>query len=1026
MENIYPGYNVPVNNDQNKNMEISSNQQFEKKNQNYQGLIQNQTQNINQKGETDFYEYKKSRIPNIQKLQQTSKNSQKNEEQSTFKDIPVTYRAHQKQIDSLGLQQGLNLNEKRRHVLSKIIGQFQNKNQNQKLETKKSMQGFGLHVKSLNGQQQQRQIIPHKYTQQQLKLMQAQRFQQYQQMIAKSHQQQNQQHNFQGRIIDKQNPNFQLDRTLALLYSQQNYQNKVIEQINEKSNLQNSTIISKENKDQFVQLLDGQYLNQNNNSSVLNKRNLRSQTYQQQPSQKQLIDNIEKSIQETQTIKNLLNQDFLKLSQQQQFQLLSQHQQLENMQNGEYDNNFYYQNCSDDNQNSNTQNNEQNNNDDENEKIDNLSFQEQKEQKDKTPKKNNDNNDNFNDVTPTKNDSPTKQKLPQFPKKKDLQNKAGLQPFKFGNQESQQMEVFNRKFYLLRDFNFKINYSNDIFIPVLENLTAPYTIYIGRGNNKGMIKRRWWWQIVDDESQKENCHFIWTQLKVEKFLNQIPKLSEYKNIASNDDSQNTQLNTNNELQNKNSLNQSQITVLNGQEQPEENQKKQIKNIQNQSPKKLQKQNQKSNSKNNNNKHNQEQVDPLTKIFSANDLKDFQNYNQKYKKKDEDLEAFDFSYRFQFLNQEKVKKIQKYENSNQFKVHNHLEFNWQLGNKKALFYNMQQYYTLQKKNVFDYLPLTFHIKNGLQDKEFKNFLRFFREQEKAMKKQDSQKLAKNKKKIKNIWIVKPGEISNRGNGISVCDNINQILTILSKKEKHASTGKEKTYILQQYLDKPFLYNKRKFDIRCYMLITCVNSCLKAYWYSEGYIRTSGSEFDLSDVTDVFTHLTNDAIQKDCDNYAKFEEGNKEYSKDAVKATYLKLDPNQRQNTFEIFGLDFMIDSEFKPWLIEINTNPDITTTCSALLARIVPNMVENALRIGLDPFFPPPINWPNPKKHQVQDNILDNNKFSLIFDSQVDGDEVKKLYQDQKLDIDGIGHIDEEEEMNDTDVEEEDKTENTGF
>ena len=30
-------------------------------------------------------------------------------------------------------------------------------------------------------------------------------------------------------------------------------------------------------------------------------------------------------------------------------------------------------------------------------------------------------------------------------------------------------------------------------------------------------------------------------------------------------------------------------------------------------------------------------------------------------------------------------------------------------------------------------------------------------------------------------------------------------------------KKRTFIIQAYIDKPFLYNRRKFDIRCYMLL-----------------------------------------------------------------------------------------------------------------------------------------------------------------------------------------------------------------
>lgn len=58
------------------------------------------------------------------------------------------------------------------------------------------------------------------------------------------------------------------------------------------------------------------------------------------------------------------------------------------------------------------------------------------------------------------------------------------------------------------------------------------------------------------------------------------------------------------------------------------------------------------------------------------------------------------------------------------VHNHLEYNFYLGNKKALFYNMKEYYKRQGKDVFEYLPLTFHIKNGFNDPEYKKFVHYY--------------------------------------------------------------------------------------------------------------------------------------------------------------------------------------------------------------------------------------------------------------------------------------------------------------
>lgn len=82
-------------------------------------------------------------------------------------------------------------------------------------------------------------------------------------------------------------------------------------------------------------------------------------------------------------------------------------------------------------------------------------------------------------------------------------------------------------------------------------------------------------------------------------------------------------------------------------------------------------------------------------------------------------------------------------------------------------------------------------------------------------------------------------------------------------------------------------------------------------------------------------------------------------DVFRACHGKLDPKRRLHCMEVFGLDFMIDDEFKPYLIEVNTNPSLDLS-SPLLARLIPTMLENALKIALDPIFLPPENFTTKK------------------------------------------------------------------
>lgn len=59
-----------------------------------------------------------------------------------------------------------------------------------------------------------------------------------------------------------------------------------------------------------------------------------------------------------------------------------------------------------------------------------------------------------------------------------------------------------------------------------------------------------------------------------------------------------------------------------------------------------------------------------------------------------------------------------------KIYNKLEDNYHLSNKKALFINMRSYYSAIGADPFTALPVTFHIKEGLEDPEFVSFKSYY--------------------------------------------------------------------------------------------------------------------------------------------------------------------------------------------------------------------------------------------------------------------------------------------------------------
>jgi hypothetical protein len=115
--------------------------------------------------------------------------------------------------------------------------------------------------------------------------------------------------------------------------------------------------------------------------------------------------------------------------------------------------------------------------------------------------------------------------------------------------------------------------------------------------------------------------------------------------------------------------------------------------------------------------------------------------------------------------------------------------------------------------------------------------------------------------------------------------------------------------------------------------------------------------------------------------------KEIIRDTVKATYKKLDSSRRQHSFELFGYDFMIDENWGVWLIEVNTNPCLELS-SPYLSRIIPDLIENTLKLTIDCLFPEPT---LKKKRATSSVFLDTsseNKYELIFHDLVDGPKVE--------------------------------------
>ncbi|XP_066532946.1 probable tubulin polyglutamylase TTLL2 [Hoplias malabaricus] len=191
-----------------------------------------------------------------------------------------------------------------------------------------------------------------------------------------------------------------------------------------------------------------------------------------------------------------------------------------------------------------------------------------------------------------------------------------------------------------------------------------------------------------------------------------------------------------------------------------------------------------------------------------------------------------------------------------------------------------------------------------------------------------------------WICKPVDLS-RGRGIFIFSDI-----------KHLAY--DSPVIVQKYISNPLLISGYKFDLRIYV---CVKSFhpLTIYMHQEGLVRFATEKYNLDSLDNLFSHLTNTSINKFGPFYTTDKERVGQGCKwtlskfrsflrsqginelllwqkinNIVTLTLLTIAPSipSSPSSLELFGFDILIDSNFKPWLLEVNYSPALSLDCAA--------------------------------------------------------------------------------------------------
>ncbi|CAL8363865.1 unnamed protein product [Lota lota] len=237
----------------------------------------------------------------------------------------------------------------------------------------------------------------------------------------------------------------------------------------------------------------------------------------------------------------------------------------------------------------------------------------------------------------------------------------------------------------------------------------------------------------------------------------------------------------------------------------------------------------------------------------------------------------------------------------------------------------------------------------------------------------------------VWICKPTGM-NQGKGIFLLKTPEDVaglrLRLQQQELSQSNRGRAhirppQAHIAQRYVNNPLLLEGRKFDVRCYLLIACTDPYM--VFFRHGYARLTCDPYDPRS-NNLTAHLTNQYMQKKNPLYSVLKEDtvwSMEKLNDYVNDTYsvakglprdwitgdfarsmqqimfqcflaVKSKLDRKLGLFDLLGCDFLIDEEFKVWLLEMNCNPALQTNCE-VLQNVVPSMLVETLDITLEIF-----------------------------------------------------------------------------